>query len=167
MNPPQIQDYPEWYSKYINLIEGDIITILENQTSDFSNFINNLVEIGDYAYAPRKWTIKEMVGHIIDTERIMAFRLTCFARNEKGKLPGFEEDDYVLNAHFKDRSLFNLTEEFALLRKANMFLIKSLNEEELDRFGSANGNNITVKALVYILAGHVIHHCNIIKERYL
>jgi len=95
------------------------------------------------------------------------FRLTSFARLEQAALPGFDEDQYVINAHFKDRSLESLCNEFTLLRKSNMYLIKSLNEEELNRFGTANGNQITVKALVYILAGHVMHHKKVIVERYL
>jgi hypothetical protein len=144
-----------------------VIKILENQISDFSNFLNNLVEKGDYAYAPGKWTLKELVGHIIDTERIMVYRLVCFARNETAVLPGFDEDSYVTNAFFKNRSLFSLSEEFIALRKANMFLINTLNEEELNRMGNANGKNVSVRALIYILAGHVIHHTNIINERYL
>lgn len=167
MNRPQTQEYPAAFSNYINLVGDDVIGILENQGTEFSNFLNNLAEKGDYAYAPGKWTIKELVGHIIDTERIMIYRITCFARNEVAALPGFDEDNYVANAFFKNRSLFSLSEEFAALRKANMFLIKSLNEEELNRFGNASGKNVSVKALVYLLAGHVIHHTNIIKERYL
>ena len=167
MNRPQIQEYPEPFSNYINLVEGDVIELLSQQVSDFSNFLNNIVEKGDYAYAPGKWTIKELVGHIIDTERIMVFRLTSFARAEKAALPGFDENDYVTNAHFGDRSLESLCEEFVLLRKSNMHLLKSLNEEELSRSGTANGNQITVKALVYILAGHVMHHKKVIVERYL
>lgn len=167
MNRPQTQEYPEWGNRYISLIEGNITEVLTNQATDFPNFINNLIEKGDYAYAPGKWTIKEMLGHIIDTERIMVFRLLCFARGEKAALPGFEEDDYVTNAHFKDRTLFSLSEEFAILRKSNLYLINSLNEDELDRIGNANGKNMSVRALTFILAGHVIHHTNIIKERYL
>ncbi|RZL50434.1 MAG: DinB family protein [Pedobacter sp.] len=167
MNRPQTQEYPEAYNNYISLVDGDVVAILEQQISDFSNFLNNIADKGDYAYAPGKWTIKELVGHLIDTERIMVFRLTCFARNEKAQIPGYEEDDYVANAHFNDRSIFSLSEEFAQLRKANMYLIKSLSEEELNRSGNANGNNISVKALVYVLAGHIIHHTNVIKERYL
>ncbi|WP_113651474.1 DinB family protein [Pedobacter namyangjuensis] len=167
MNRPQTQDYPEWYKGYISLVEGDVAEMLEQQATSFPNFINTLVEKGDYAYAPGKWTIKEMVGHIIDTERIMVFRLTSFARNEKANLNSFDEDAYVLNAHFKDRSLFSLGEEFALLRKANMFLINSLTEDELNRNGHSNNQHITVRALVFILAGHVQHHTNIINERYL
>lgn len=167
MNPPQIQDYPQWYKRYIDLIEGDILETLETQAEDFAKFIRSIAEKADYAYAPGKWTIKEMFGHIIDTERIMVFRLTSFARLEQAALPGFDEDQYVINAHFKDRSLESLCEEFILLRKSNMYLINSLNEGELDRFGNANGNQMSVRALVYILAGHVMHHHSIIIERYL
>lgn len=167
MNRPQTQEYPEWYNKYISLVKGDIIEILEKQVTEFSDFINSLVGKGDYAYAPGKWTIKELIGHIIDTERIMTFRLLCFARGEKASIPGFEEDDYVAIAHFNDRSLLSLSEEFSLLRKSNLYLIKSLNEEELSRYGNSNGNNMSVKAFVYVLAGHIMHHVNVIKERYL
>ena len=167
MKPPRTQEYPEAYKTYISLVAGDVIEILENQATDFSSFLNNIADKGDYAYAPGKWTVKELVGHLIDTERIMVFRLTCFARNEKAQLPGFEEDDYITNAHFNDRSLFSLAEEFAQLRKANMFLINSLNEADLNRSGNANGKNISVRALVYVLAGHIMHHTNVIKERYL
>ena len=167
MNRPQTQEYPEWYHRYISLIDGNISQILTDQATDFPNFINNLIEKGDYAYAPGKWTIKEMFGHIIDTERIMVFRLTSFARLEQAALPGFDEDQYVINSHFKDISLESLCNEFTLLRKSNMYLIKSLNEDELNRFATANGNQITVKALVYILAGHVMHHKKVIVERYL
>lgn len=167
MNPPQIQDYPQWYKGYIDLVEGDVLSILATQAETFADFVQQNSDKADYAYALGKWTIKEMFGHIIDTERIMVFRLTSFARAEKAALPGFDENDYVTNAHFQDRSLASLCEEFILLRKSNMFLLKSLNEEELDRSGMANGNHITVKALVYILAGHVMHHKNVIAERYL
>jgi DinB superfamily len=167
MNQPQIQEYPQWYKRYIDLVEDNVLEVLERQGPDFAGFLGRIAEKADYAYAPGKWTIKEMVGHIIDTERIMVFRLTSFSRGEKAPLPGFEEDDYVINAHFKDRTLLSLSEEFECLRKANLFLLKSLNEEELNRSGNANGNEISVRALVFILAGHVMHHKNIIKERYL
>ena len=167
MNPPQIQDYPQWYKGYIDLVKGDVLDILETQAETFADFVRQNADKADYAYAPGKWTIKEMFGHIIDTERIMVFRLTSFARAEKAALPGFDENDYVANAHFKDSSLESLCTEFILLRKSNMFLIKSLNETELSRSGNANGNQISVKALVYILAGHVMHHQNVIAERYL
>ncbi len=167
MNPPQIQDYPQWYKGYIDLVEGNILDILATQAEEFTSFIKGNSDKADYAYAPGKWTIKEMLGHIIDTERIMVFRLTSFARGEKAALPGFDENDYVTNAHFKDRTLESLCAEFTLLRKSNMFLIKSLSKEELNKSGNANGNQISVRALVFILAGHVMHHKNILVERYL
>jgi len=167
MNRPQTQEYPEWGNTYIRLVEGDVIEILTKQATEFAEFINSLVEKADYAYAPGKWTIKELIGHIVDTERILVFRLLSFARGEKVALPGFEEDDYVAAANFQDRSLFSFAEEFTLLRKANLYLINSLNEDELNVIGNANGKQMSVRSLVYILAGHIIHHTNVIKERYL
>lgn len=167
MNRPQTQEYPEWGKKYISLVEDNVIEILTDQATAFPKFINDLVEKADYAYAPGKWTIKELIGHIIDTERILVFRLMSFARGEKVALPGFEEDDYVANAHFKDRSLFSLAEEFRLLRMANLYLFNSLNEDELSKIGNANGKDMSVRSLVFVVAGHIIHHSNIIKERYL
>lgn len=167
MNPPQIQEYPTWYKQYIDLVNGDVLEILEKQITEITTFINSIATKADYAYAPGKWTVKELLGHIIDTERVMAYRLLCFARNDKSKLPGFDENEYASSAHFANRSIQSLAEEFAVVRKANMFLLNSLNEEELNRTGIANNNPISVKALVFILAGHAIHHINIVKERYL
>lgn len=167
MNRPQTHEYPAWGETYIKLVDGDVIEILERQVTEFTDFINSLVEKADYAYAPGKWTIKEIVGHIIDAERVFAYRMTCFARGEQQPLPGFEENDYVANAHFSDRSLLSLTHEFALLRKANLYLFKSLTEEELNRKGTASGKEITVRAILFVTAGHIMHHTSIIKERYL
>jgi uncharacterized damage-inducible protein DinB len=167
MNRPQTQEYPEWGNTYISKVEGDVIEILTEQADDFPSFINSLSEKADYAYAPDKWTIKELLGHMIDTERILVYRLLSFARGENAGLPGFEEDEYVANAHFADALLSDMAVEFGLLRKANLYLIKSLNDEELNRFGNANGKQMTVRALVFIIAGHVIHHTKVIKERYL
>lgn len=168
MNRPQTHEYPAWAETYISKISGnEILDLLEKQATDFSNFLNTLTAKADYAYAPGKWTIKEMAGHIVDTERILVYRLTCFARAEQHALPGFDEDDYVTNAHFADRSLQSFSEEFSLLRKANLYLFKSLNEHELDRSGTASERQISVRALLFVIAGHVIHHTGIIEERYL
>jgi uncharacterized damage-inducible protein DinB len=167
MNRPQPSEYPVWAETYIKLVENDVMEILERQASEFPDFINSLIEKADYAYAPGKWTIKQLIGHMIDTERILVYRLICFARGEKTPLPGFEEDDYVKNAHFQDRSLLSFSEEFALLRKSNLFLFKSLKEEELHQMGNASNRDISVRALLFVLAGHVTHHAQIIKDRYL
>lgn len=166
MNQPQPQDYPKWAGNYISKVEGDVLKVLEEQISSFPKFMNELVEKADYAYATGKWTIKELFGHMVDTERILVYRMLCIARGEETSLPGFDEDSYVANAHFKDRSLFSIGEEFALLRKANLFLINSFNDDELERKGTANGLQINVKSIVWVLAGHVIHHTQIINERY-
>jgi hypothetical protein len=167
MNQPQPNVYPAWAEKYISLVEGDVLNILERQASEFPDFINSLTEKADYAYEPGKWTIKQLIGHMIDTERILVYRLTCFARGEQAGLPAFDEDSYVAHAHFHDRSLQSLSEEFALLRKGNMYLFNSLKEEELNRSGLASGLRISVGALRHVIAGHVIHHARIIKNRYL
>lgn len=168
MNRPKTHEYPAWAETYIKLIDGnDVISLLERQAIEYPDFIRNLIEKADYAYAPGKWTIKELAGHIIDTERILVYRLTCFARNEKQPLPGFEEDDYVANAHFSDRSLLSLSEEFSLLRKSNLYLFKSLTDAELEQMGTASNRQITVRALLFVIAGHIMHHVQIIKERYL
>lgn len=167
MNQPHPHEYSEWARQYISLVEGPVLELLQRQAKEFPDFINSLVEKADYAYAPGKWTIKELIGHVIDTERIMVFRLLSFARGESNAFPGFDEDDYVRAAHFQDRSLLSFSEEFSLLRKSNLYLFKSLNEVELDRIGTASGSPISVRALLYIVAGHLIHHTQIIKERYL
>jgi len=167
MNRPQTHEYPAWGETYIKLVEGEVMEILERQATEFADFINSLIEKADYAYAPGKWTIKEVIGHIIDTERILVYRLTCFARNEQQALPGFEEDEYVGQADFASRSLLSFANEFHLLRKANMYLFKSLREDVLNHRGIASGRQITVRALLFVIAGHLIHHSQVIKERYL
>jgi len=167
MNQPQPNEYSDWSKGYIDQVNGDLMEILQRQATEFPEFINSIAEKADYAYAPGKWTIKEMTGHIIDTERILVYRLTAFARNEQTALPGFEEDDYVANARFAERSLLSFTEEFSLLRKANLYLFRSLNEAELNLAGTASGKPISVRALLFVIAGHMIHHTRIIKERYL
>ncbi len=168
MNRPQTHEYPAWAETYIKLIDGnDVINLLERQAIEYPDFIRNLTEKADHAHAPGKWTIKDLAGHIIDTERILVYRLTCFARNEQQPLPGFEEDDYVANAHFSDRSLLSLSEEFSLLRKSNLYLFKSLTEAELEQMGTASNRQITVRALLFVIAGHIMHHVQIIKQRYL
>ena len=167
MNRPQTHEYPVWGEQYISLVDDDVLGILKKQASEFADFLNTLIEKADYAYAPGKWTIKELAGHVIDTERILTYRLTCFARAEQHALPGFDEDDYVANAHFSDRSLLSPSEEFALLRKSNLYLFNSLTEKELDRSGTASERQISVRALLFVIAGHLIHHTQIIKSRYL
>lgn len=167
MNRPQPEECPEWAQNYIKHVQGDLIELLVQQADSWPEQLESMQGRADYAYAPGKWTVKEMAGHVIDTERILVYRLTAFARAEKAALPGFEEDDYVKNARFKERTLQSLAEEFTLLRKANVYLFRSLDEQELDRIGAASGRRISVRAILHVIAGHVAHHSQILKERYL
>ncbi len=168
MNRPSPEEYSSYYKGYIDTVSDNVIAELEHQINSFPSFLKELTEdMACVSYAEGKWTIKELVGHVIDTERIMACRALRIARNDSTPLPGFDENEYVANAHFADRTILSLAEEFAQLRRANMFLIKSLNDTEIQRMGTASGKTVSVRALIYILAGHVNHHKGIIEERYL
>ena len=168
MKQPQVNEYAIFYKKYIDTVSDNVIAELQHQASSFTIFLKGIsFDKASYSYADGKWTVKELVGHVIDTERIMAYRMLTIARNDKTALPGFEENDYVKSAHFSERTLVSLADEFAVLRSANMYLIKSFNEEEINRKGLANNSPVSVLSLIYILAGHLNHHRAIIQERYL
>ena len=168
MNRPQANEHAPYYKTYMDTVSDNVIAELGHQVNSFPSFLKGLTQDkATYAYSEGKWTIMELVGHVIDTERIMAYRALRIARADLTPLPGFEENDYVANAHFAERNMDSLAEEFAILRKANMFLIESFNDEEINRIGTSNGSPMSVRALIYILAGHVNHHRRIIEERYL
>lgn len=168
MNRPQANEHAPYYKTYMDTVSDNVIAELEHQVNSFPSFLKGLTQDkATYAYSEGKWTIMELVGHVIDTERIMAYRALRIARADLTPLPGFEENDYVANAHFAERNMDSLAEEFAILRKANMYLIKSFNDDEINRIGTSNGSPMSVRALIYILAGHVNHHRRIIEERYL
>jgi len=120
----------------------------------------------DATYAPGKWSIKEVAGHIVDTERIMAYRLLRIARGDSTPLPGFEQDDYVRDGNFASRTLANLIEEFRLVRAATLALLQGLDGEALVRRGLADGKPVSARALAYIIAGHERHHLDILQQRY-
>lgn len=166
---PNVSEYAPYYGKYIGLVpDGNILDILVEQNEFINNFFSEISEEkSTYRYAEGKWSIREVLGHIIDTERIFAYRALRISRNDKTALPGFEQDDYVPNSNHANTSIKNLTEEFVLVRKANLKLFESFTDEMWMRTGTASGNPVSVKAAVYVLAGHPIHHINVIKERYL
>ncbi len=166
MNQQLPHKFPAWAEKYIALVKGNALQEMENQLQDFPNFINNWIEKADFAYAPGKWTIRQLTSHILDTERILMYRLLCIARGDKQSLPGFDENLYVANTLSNTRSLFEMSEEFRSLRKSNLLCIGALTDEELDRVGTANQLEISARDLVYILVGHINHHQNVITERY-
>jgi hypothetical protein len=168
MNRPQPDEYNVFYQRYIDTVSIDVLTELRNQGSLFADFVLNIPkEKGDFAYVAGKWTVKELIGHVIDTERIMACRALRIGRNDPAPMPGFDENEYTRAAHYGNRSLESLGEEFKALRTANMFLFQSFTEEELCRTGTASGHRISCRALLFIIAGHLNHHWNILRERYL
>lgn len=166
---PLVNEYAPYYQKYIDLVKGDeVIPALESQIDEFMSLVKTIPEEKKtYSYAEGKWTIAELIGHIIDVERVMAFRAFWFARKDPNPLPGFQHDDYVKTAGFNDRTLLSISEEWVQLRKANIAMFKSFNNEVLARRGVANKNEITVLAQIFIIAGHCSHHLNILKEKYL
>src|SRR3989339_360641 len=165
---PNKNDYAPYYERYISLVEGDDINkILSSQSKETQEVLNSFPgAMGSYCYEPGKWTVKEVIGHLIDTERVMAYRAMCFARGEHQQLPGFDQDAYVKFGNFNQKELFELIYEFRLLRDSNMILAKGFTQEALQRRGIANKNEVTVLALLYIIAGHEKHHMNILIERY-
>lgn len=159
---------PPLFDRYINLAEDiDLAEALE-QYSTFGKEedIATLRKLGDQRYAPEKWTVKEVIQHVIDNERIQAYRALRFARNDKTTLPGYEENLLAANAKTAHRKVDELLEEFQVVRKSSIILFKSLNEEELLRTGITFNTEISVLALGFVLVGHHIHHYNVLKERY-
>lgn len=168
MNPLQTKEYPVYYQPYIATVSADAWAEFEQQKESFAQFISNIPrEKENYAYAPGKWTVKEVIGHLLDTERIMAYRALRFARNDQQELAGFEENDYVKHSNYSARSLESLAQEFIAIRTSNLFLFSQFTEQEWNRSGQANKNSVSVRALLYILVGHLNHHQKTLQERYL
>lgn len=170
MKRPGENDYDPYYKRYISMISDseNIIENLRKQKDDSYKFLKSIPgEKAGFAYAPGKWTIKEVLGHIIDTEKVMAYRALCIARGEKKALPGFEQDDYVKEGKFNKRELSELIEEFKKVREVNLLLFNNFEDDILDKRGNANNVEITVLALLFIIAGHELHHMKILKDKYL
>lgn len=169
MMRPEANEHAEYYGGYINLVpEGDIVATLEAQGAAFAAFLRGIPAAkGDHQYAPDKWSVKEVLGHMIDGERIFAYRALRFARGDQNPLPGFEQNDYVKSAQHGRAKLADLIEEFELLRRANVLMLRHLDEAAWTRRGTASGYEISVRALAFVLAGHVAHHWGVLKERYL
>jgi len=169
MTHPEQNECTLYYHTYISQVrEGDIIKILENQLEETLQLLKGLSEKKAlYRYAPDKWSIKEIIGHVIDVERVFAYRALNIARNDKSELPGMEQDDYVKFAKFDDLPLTDLLEEFRHVRRSNIFLFKSFDEETQMRKGIASGCEFTVRTFPFIIAGHEKHHQTVLRERYL
>lgn len=167
---PEPNEYAPYASMYIDLLPDDglVLKHLEDNLRATTDFMRAVPEDKlSYRYAEGKWTIKEIMAHLIDDERIYVYRALRFARNDQTELPGFEQDDYAVESGANERSLDNLLEEFAAVRRSTIALFNSFDDRVLTRSGVASGNVMSVRAIAYHLAGHELRHMNMIKERYL
>ena len=168
MKRPSNGDYAPFYAGYIKNVPDDVIKALEDQLYLTNTFFKAIpADKIDYRYAEGKWSIKEIVGHLIDNERIMSYRALSISRNETQSLPGFDENDYMRESNYSKRNYYDIVDELRKVRESNLPMFKSFSEEILDRKGVANNSEVTVRALLFIIAGHEIHHINIVKKRYL
>ena len=169
ISKPDETEYLPYYGRYISLVpDGSILTLLSSQLDETLALLRNIPEAqAGFRYAPDKWSIKQLVGHVIDTERIFAYRALRFARNDQTPLSGYEQDDYVRNASFDNCSLGELAAEFESVRRSTLFLLKHLDEDAWLRRGLASGSEVSVRALAYIIAGHELHHREVLRSRYL
>ena len=165
---PQKHSYGDYYENYISLVEeNDLCSALDNSVNRSHTFWSVLnEEQGNYRYAEGKWSIKELLQHIIDTERIFGYRALSFARGEQIALPGYDENAYAVHGMADSRSIKEMVEELAIVRNSTIALFKSFDESVLDNLGNASGSNLSVKAAGFIIVGHEIHHMNVVKERY-
>jgi hypothetical protein len=169
MKRPEKNEYADFYETYVSLVpESDVIACLEHQIDEIVAAFNGVTdEKGLYAYGADKWTIKEVIGHLIDGERVFAYRALRFSRADATPLPGFDQDPYIENGNANAVSISDLIEELVLNRKANVLMFKNLTAEAWDRTGNASDADINVRALAFILVGHIRHHLKILHERYL
>lgn len=166
---PGLEEHGEYFGRYVaQTPEGDVLETLARQIGETSSFLAGLgEERSNFRYAADKWSIKQVVGHLVDCERVFAYRALRFARGDAQALPGFEQDDYVTVANFDERTLASLIEEFEAVRRATLLLFDSLDAEAWLRLGGASGAPISVRAVPWILAGHELHHMAVIRDRYL
>lgn len=165
---PRESEYAPYYQSYIaRVTEEEILPVLRAQLDELDVLLNRVApERESYRYAEGKWSIREVVGHLIDAERVFGYRTFCIARGERNSLPGFDEKEYMLAAPYDRIVLEDLLSELRLVRLANMAMLRNLDEEAWMRIGTANDNQVSVRALAFIMAGHVRHHMSVLRERY-
>lgn len=169
MTRPDLTTLPDFHKRYVDHVKDlDLIDALKNANEQMLQLVRSIPEErGLFKYAPEKWTIKESLCHILDTERILAYRAMRFARNDKTPLPGFEENDYAPEANANNRNLIRIADEMERLRLTTIDLFEDFTPQMLSRKGLANNLELSVLNLGYIIAGHECHHLKILKERYL
>lgn len=164
---PQSNEYAPYYDKYVSLVpEGDILITLVKQLPATLALLARPEPDGDFRYVPGKWSAKESLGHVIDAERVFSYRALRISRNDKTPLAGFEQDDYVKYGPFDHCTLASVVDEFKSVRKASVALFRALDDAAWTRRGTASNNEVTVRALAYMIAGHELHHRRIFQEKY-
>jgi uncharacterized damage-inducible protein DinB len=167
---PEADEYAPYFEGYVSLVPADvdIADALARQLDDALALLRSVgEERAGSRYAEGKWSVKELVGHVADAERVFAYRLLRVARGDRTPMEGFEQDDFIRGANFDSRTLTSITEEFESARRATLTLLRPLGAETMRRRGVANGGEVSARALAYIMHGHVTHHLNILRERYL
>lgn len=169
MPRPDLSRIPTFYHGYISKVkEDDLMEAMKNTTENALVLFSSIpAEKYEYRYAEDKWTVKELIQHMIDADRVFIYRAMCFARKDTVNLPGFNEDNYAKYSKANDRKWEDIITEFTYLRKGNEAMFASFDEEQLNAEGIANSNPVYVMGIGYISAGHINHHCDIIKEKYL
>lgn len=165
---PQQGDYSPYFDKYISLVEGEnILTILENNCKSTQAFLQSIPEEkGNYAYTEGKWSVKQVIVHLTDTERVFGYRALTIARGDTTPLPGYDENKWADNSVHEKLTLAEVVEDFLSVRRSTFHLIKSFDDAMLSRKGIANNNTVSVIALLFVLAGHELHHVRVLKEKY-
>lgn len=168
MTRPEKTEYAEFYAGYVSLVEEtDVVSALQTQLTEIEILFAEMAsDKADFRYAPGKWSVKELLGHIIDGERIFSYRALRISRSDQTPLPGFDQDIFMENSNFGERTIADLLEEFLYLRQANIIFFRTLNEKAWNHTGTASDAQISVRALAFIMVGHVRHHINILRARY-
>ncbi len=165
---PQPGEYNPYYNRYISLVKSDdIVAVLETQAPETIALLKSAEPKADFRYEPRKWSVKEVLGHVNDTERIMTYRALRVARGDRTPIEGFEQDDYIRDGNFGQRTPADLIDEFAAIRQATVAFFRHLDAEAAARIGTANKDAISARALPFIIAGHELHHRRVLQEKYL
>ncbi len=168
MERPRDGEYPPFYAGYVALVpETDILAVLERQIEEIRRLTGSVpAEREAYRYAEGKWSVREVLGHLVDGERVFGYRAFCFSRGEQAALPSFDENQYVGAARCETIPLRELADELVLVRLSNLAVLRRLEPREWERVGTASGKPVTVRALAWVMAGHPRHHVNVLRERY-
>ena len=168
MQRPSESEYSPAFGAYISHVtEDDILPALRSQIDALDVLLDRVTpEQETYRYAEDKWSVRQIIGHLIDGERVFGYRALCIARGETQNLPGFDENAYMPNAPYDSIRLEDLLSEFRLVRLSNIAMLRSLDEEAWTRIGTANDSPVSVRALVYVMVGHVRHHMGVLRDRY-